>query len=232
MNGTINDRVLIVAAHPDDEILGVGGTVAKYVDCGYDVFAVILGEGQASRYSGGEDGVPEMIDSLHDDAVAAAGIIGYKGIFFESLPDNRFDRLDLLDVVKKVETHIDTINPGIIFTHYGNDLNIDHRITHEAVITATRPLPGARAKKVLAFETLSSTEWKFDADHVFTPNVFVDISKYIEVKVKAMEKYKTELGECPHPRSKEGIVTASKRWGMVAGYEYAEAFQLIRALVD
>jgi LmbE family N-acetylglucosaminyl deacetylase len=226
-----NNRILVVAAHPDDEVIGVGGTAAKYVDCGYDVFAVILGEGQASRFSVEED-IHEIVDSLRDDTIAAANIIGYKDVFFDDLPDNRFDRLDLLDVVKKVEKYMDDLDPCIVFTHYCNDLNIDHRITHEAVITATRPLPGTHIRRVLAFETLSATEWKFDSHAVFSPNVFVNIDKYVDRKIKAMEKYKTELRAYPHPRSTDGILTASRRWGAVAGYECAEAFQLIRELSD
>jgi LmbE family N-acetylglucosaminyl deacetylase len=230
----MNNRILVVAAHPDDEIIGVGGTVAKYVDLGYDVFAVVLGEGQTSRYpqGGGSMNVQEIVYSLRDDARAAAKIISYTDIFFDSLPDNRFDQPCLLDVVQKVEKYIDDLDPGIVFTHHAGDLNIDHRITHEAVVTATRPLPGSRVKKVLEFETLSATEWNFGAGSTFSPNVFVNIDGYIDRKIEAMNKYRTEIREYPHPRSAEGIMAASKRWGTVAGYEYAEAFRLVRELSD
>lgn len=224
--------VFVVAAHPDDEILGVGGTVAKHVAAGDKVYAMILGEGQTSRGERREDISQEVVDELHRNTLESAKAVGYEQVYFANFPDNRFDRVDLLDIVKEVEKKIRELTPEIVYTHYSGDLNIDHQYTARAVLTATRPIGEYSVKEIYAFETLSSTEWNFDysAQTGFAPNVFVDITDYYEKKEAAMNCYVSELCEFPHPRSLEGMDVLSKTRGMAVGKQRAEAFMLIRKI--
>ncbi len=225
--------ILVVAAHPDDEILGVGGTVAKHVAAGDKVYAIILGEGQTSRGDKRADTSQDIVDELHKNTLESAKAVGFEKVFFENFPDNRFDQVDLLDIVKAVEKKIRELRPEIVYTHYSGDLNIDHQYTARAVLTATRPIGDCPVSEIYAFETLSSTEWNYDysAQPAFCPNVFVDITDYYEKKVQAMKCYVSELCEFPHPRSLEGMAVLSRNRGMSAGMQRAEAFMLIRKLV-
>lgn len=225
-------KVLVVAAHPDDEILGVGGTVAKHVATGDKVYGLILGEGQTSRGEKREDIDKAVIDDLHKNTIESGKKVGYTDIFFENFPDNRFDRMDLLDIVKGVEKYVKEIQPEIIYTHYSGDLNIDHQYTARAVLTATRPIGDYPVKEIYAFETLSSSEWNFDysGQSAFSPNVYVDITDYCKQKKEAMECYVSELCEFPHPRSLKGIEILAQKRGMEVGVAYAEAFMLIRKI--
>lgn len=225
--------VLVVAAHPDDEILGVGGTVARHAANGDKVYTVILGEGQTSRGECRGEICREVVDALHEDTLKSTKAVGYSEVFFEDFPDNRFDQVDLLDIVKAVERKIKELKPQIIYTHYSGDLNIDHQYTARAVLTATRPIGDCCVEEIYAFETLSSSEWSFDysAQSPFSPNVFIDINEYYDKKEQAMSCYRSELCEFPHPRSLEGMDVLSKTRGMAAGMERAEAFMLIRKCV-
>ncbi len=224
-------EILVIAAHPDDEVLGVGGTVARRTAEGDTAYALILGEGQTSRFERRQQAELNIIESLHKDSRAAAKILGYRDIYFGDFPDNRFDSVDLLDIVKFVEKYIEKLKPDIIFTHFNGDLNVDHQITNKAVLTAARPQGIYSAIQIFAFETVSSTEWNFGSRQVFCPNVFVDIGSYFPIKCSAMEKYKSELRTFPHPRSLAMLEYAAHRWGGVVGREYAEAFELLR-MVD
>ena len=225
-------RVLVVAAHPDDEILGVGATVAKHAAQGDEVYALILGEGQTSRGEHREDISQGVVEELHKNTMESASKVGYRNVYFENFPDNRFDQVDLLDIVKAVEHKIREIQPEIIYTHYSGDLNIDHQYTARAVLTATRPIGDYPVKEIYAFETLSSTEWNFDysVQPAFSPNVYVDITKYYEKKEAAMNCYVSELCQYPHPRSLEGMDVLSRTRGIAAGMKRAEAFMLIRCM--
>jgi LmbE family N-acetylglucosaminyl deacetylase len=225
--------ILVVAAHPDDEILGVGGTVARHVANGDKVFALILGEGQTSRGEHRGDISSSVINELHDNTMESAKVVGYRDVFFADFPDNRFDEVDLLDIVKVVERHIRQIKPQIIYTHYSGDLNVDHQYTSRAALTATRPIGDYYVEEIYAFETLSSSEWNFDysLQPAFSPNVFVDITDYYDKKEQAMKCYVSELCKFPHPRSLEGMDVLSKTRGMAAGMNRAEAFMLIRKTV-
>ena len=222
-------NILIIAAHPDDEILGCGGTIARLNKEGYKITTLILGEGISSR-----DDVRDVkkrekdILELKEVAKRANTMLGIREVFFHDFPDNRFDTVPFLDIVKVIEKIKNKIKPDIIFTHYEKDLNIDHQITYRAVITATRPLKGESVKEIYSFEVPSSTEWSCPLS--FSPNVFYDISETIDIKLKAIEEYKTELREYPHPRSLEGVKLIAKNWGMKVGLEYVEAFKLVRIL--
>lgn len=225
--------VLIVAAHPDDEILGVGATAARHVAEGDVVYAMILGEGQTSRGTHREDIDRETVEELHKNTLESAKAIGFQEVFFADFPDNRFDEVDLLDIVKVIEEKIRVLKPQIVYTHYSGDLNVDHQYTARAVLTATRPIGDYCVEEIYAFETLSSSEWNFDhtVQGVFSPNVFVDITEYYAQKETAMKYYVSELCEFPHPRSLTGMDTLSRSRGMTAGMQRAEAFMLIRKSV-
>ncbi|NSJ91740.1 PIG-L family deacetylase [Coprococcus sp. MSK.21.13] len=223
-------KILVIAAHPDDEILGVGGTVLKHSVNGDKCFALILGEGMTSRYDKRELADSIKVEKLHEDTYKAGEIIGYKKIYMENLPDNRFDSIPLLDVVKIIEKYIEDIKPDIIYTHFGGDLNIDHKITFEAVLTASRPIGQEYVKEIYAFETVSSTEWNFNGRDGFKPNYFVDITETLDMKLKAMECYKSELKEFPHPRSNKNLKASALKWGSVVSRMYAEAFQVVRII--
>lgn len=225
--------VLIVAAHPDDEILGVGATAARHAAEGDAVYAMILGEGQTSRGSHREDTDRETVELLHKNTLESAKAIGFRDVFFADFPDNRFDEVDLLDIVKVVEGRIRDLKPQIVYTHYSGDLNVDHQYTARAVLTATRPIGDYCVEEIYAFETLSSSEWNFDhtLQTAFRPNVFVDITDYYVQKEAAMKCYVSELCEFPHPRSLTGMDVLSKTRGMAAGMQRAEAFMLIRKTI-
>ena len=225
--------VLVVAAHPDDEILGVGGTVARHVAEGDLVYALILGEGQTSRGAHRKDISQEVVEELHRNTLESAKAVGFREVFFADFPDNRFDEVDLLDLVKAVEQKIQELQPQIVYTHYSGDLNVDHQYTARAVLTATRPIGDYCVQEIYAFETLSSSEWNFDhsAQPAFCPNVFMDITDYYDKKEQAMNCYVSELCDFPHPRSLTGMDVLSKVRGMAAGMERAEAFMLIRKTI-
>jgi len=225
--------ILVVAAHPDDEILGVGATVARHVAEGDVAYAMILGEGQTSRGTHREDTGREPVEALHKNTLESAKIIGFHEVFFSDFPDNRFDEEDLLDIVKAVEEKIRELKPQIVYTHYSGDLNVDHQYTARAVLTATRPIGDYCVEEIYAFETLSSSEWNFDhaGQAGFGPNVFVDITDYYAQKEAAMKCYVSELCEFPHPRSLAGMDVLSKSRGMAAGMQRAEAFMLIRKTI-
>ncbi|MCX5807584.1 MAG: PIG-L family deacetylase [Proteobacteria bacterium] len=221
--------ILVVAAHPDDEILGCGGTISRLAREGYEVHTLILGEGITSRDN--ERDVKNRkneLDALKKQAYDAAHVVGVKEVYLFDFPDNRFDSIPLLDIVKTVENIKIDIKPDIVFTHYEKDLNVDHKITYKAVIVATRPLKDETVKELYTFKTLSSTEWNYPLN--FVPDVFYDISNTLDIKLKAANMYKSELKEFPHPRSIKGIKVDAEYWGMCSGYNYAEAFKCVRII--
>ena len=225
----MSKRILIVAAHPDDEVLGCFGTVARLIKEGYQAYTLILGEGKTSR---DEQRVVENnkdeIEVLNTEIQKANNAIGIKKVFIEFFPDNRFDSVDLLDIIKVISKVKEEIKPDIIFTHYEHDLNIDHQITYKAVITATRPMEDECVKEIYSFEILSSTEWNYPLS--FSPDTYFDISDTIDLKIKSMKEYNSELCDYPHPRSLEGIELNAKYQGMRVGRKYVEAFKSVRVL--
>ena len=224
-----SEVILCVAAHPDDEILGCGGTMAK-LSGDNSVYTLILGEGITSRdildteKSGG-------LEELKKQSEQANKILGVKKVFFEKFQDNKFDTIPLLDIIKSIEKTIQEIKPEVIFTHHYGDLNIDHQLTHRAVLTAVRPVGSPIVKKIRSFEVLSSTEWNYqNQNNVFTPNTYIDISETLNKKLEAMKVYKSEIRDYPHPRSLEGIKILAQKRGLEAGLKFAEAFMLIREI--
>lgn len=222
-------RVLVIAAHPDDEVLGCGGTMARLAAEGHEVQVAILGEGWSSRCAHREDADPLLMKELTDTSQKAAAVLGAQCVLHGGLPDNRFDTVALLDVVKLIENLIVAAEPEHIYTHHGGDLNIDHVVTHRAVLTATRPTGRRVVKTLYAFEVPSATEWSFGGFRpVFNPTVFCDIEATLTVKITAMQAYESEARAFPHPRSPEAL-TALARWrGSAAGLRAAEAFECMR----
>ncbi|MFC1821078.1 PIG-L deacetylase family protein [Thermodesulfobacteriota bacterium] len=222
-------RYLVIAAHPDDEVLGCGGTVARLAREGHDVHIAILGEGVTSRYARRDQADPRLVDKLQKRSRKAGKVLGARDVLTFNLPDNRFDTVPLLDVVKIIESIIERVTPQIVFTQHGGDLNIDHTMVYRATLTAARPTTESSVKTIYAYETPSSTEWAFQKfDPSFHPNIFFDISGTLEIKLQAMQLYEGEIREFPHPRSLDALRMIARRWGSVVGLEAAEAFELVR----
>lgn len=222
--------ILIVAAHPDDEVLGCGGTIAKLADEGACVHVAFLADGVFSRDAEKDDQQSEL---AHRRLATqrACDILGVKSIFFGDFPDNRMDSIALLDIIKPVEALITKYQPDTVFTHHAGDVNIDHRRTHEAVVTACRPQSGMPVRTILSFEVPSSTEWQLPGSAVvFAPNWFVDISVTLERKLAALDAYAHELRSWPHPRSRQGVEYLARWRGAAVGADAAEAFVLGRNL--
>jgi len=224
-------KILAIVAHPDDEIIGVGGTLCKHIAQGDDVTVLILGDGKSSRklvYKKLTEGTEKL--SLKETQKALT-YIGVKSFFREKFPDNRFDSVNLLDLVKKISHYVETIKPSIVYTHHFGDLNIDHQKTAEAVTIACRPIENNCVRTIYQFETLSSTEMAgYVPGRAFLPNMFVDITNQIEKKINAMNCYKSELHAFPHPRSIEAIKANAKVWGAKVNIHYAEAFFCLREI--
>lgn len=222
-------RILVIAAHPDDEVLGCGGTMKRLVAEGHGVYVLILGEGITSRYKKREiKKKSNEIQKLLMQAEKANRLLGAKEIFFGNFPDNRFDTVPLIDIVKRVEEVKKKVKANVVFTHYRKDLNVDHQITFKAVLTATRPMKGETVKEVYSFEVPSSTEWNYPLS--FSPNVFFDITNTINAKVKALKIYSEEIRCFPHPRSEEFIRLNAKILGSKIGLRCAEGFELVRSI--
>jgi len=235
-------KILIVVAHPDDEVLGMGGTILKHSKNRDDITIAYLTTGISSRRSSNynnssnykitksnQQKIKKQINELKKDAIKSSKILNIKNVLFFDFPDNELDTIPLLKIIKTVEKLVEKVKPDRIYTSHFGDLNIDHRTVYESVITACRPT-GLFVKEIITFEILSSTEWSFSND--FKPNYFVEIEKELPGKIKAMKVYKNEIRDFPHPRSVENISITAKKWGTVSGFNAAEAFQIIRKFED
>jgi LmbE family N-acetylglucosaminyl deacetylase len=222
-------RTLVIAAHPDDEVLGCGGTVARLAREGREVHIAILGEGITSRFAQREHADPASVAHLHTHSHAAAEKLGAREVHLLNLPDNRFDTVPLLEVAKGIEDLLERVKPEVVYTQHGGDLNIDHVVCFRATLIATRPMAGCCVKSVYAYEVASSSEWAFQQfAPAFQPNTFVDIGATLETKIEAMQTYESEARAFPHPRSPDALRAIARRWGSVVGVEAAEAFQCVR----
>lgn len=218
--------VLVVMAHPDDETLGAGGTIARLVAEGRSVAWLLLSSGVGSRDETRAD--EAAVRRRHCDD--AAGVLGVTDVTVADLPDNRFDSVDLLDVVQLVERALERVRPDTVITHHRGDLNVDHRVTHHAVATATRPLPGSAVRTVLAAEVPSSTEWAPEPASTFRPSLHVDISGHVDAKLDALACYRDEVRRAPHARSAAAVRALAVSRGAQSGVAAAEAFEVVRAL--
>jgi len=227
-------NILVVAAHPDDEVLGCGGTIAKHVASGDVVSVVILAEGVTSRTATRDRlAVHTDLDDLARAAQKANQILGTSSLDLRDLPDNRMDSIDLLEIVKIAEAAIVAARPSTVYTHHSGDVNVDHKRIHEAVVTACRSTPGQVVKQLMYFEVPSSTEWQTPTSaSLFGPTVFINIETTLERKLQALACYASELRPFPHPRSALAVEALARWRGASAGYIAAEAFVLGRSLVD
>ena len=210
--------VVVIAAHPDDEILGVGGTIRRHVLSGDDVHVMVVCEGVTMRYRG--RGV-----NLRKHSEAACRRLGTNPPEHLGLPDQRLDTLSLIDVILPLEARLKRLRPQRVYTHFHGDVNRDHQIVAEAAAVACRPL-GSTLESFLAYETPSATEWGIP--YTFAPNYFVEITATLADKLAAMACYATEVGSYPHPRSLRHLEERARSWGAWAGTEAAEAFVLLR----
>lgn len=230
----MSNTILVVAAHPDDEVLGCGATIARHAKAGDQVHVLILAEGLTSRSAQRDrNQAAGALSELAQAAEAANQLLGVASLQLHDFPDNRMDSLDRLDVIKAVEAAIDQHRPQLVYTHHAGDVNIDHRRIHEAVVTACRPTPNLPVDTLLFFEVASSTEWQTaGSGPAFLPNWFVDVTKTLELKLRALEAYRSEMRAWPHARSLEALEHLARWRGATVGVGAAEAFVLGRRLIS
>jgi LmbE family N-acetylglucosaminyl deacetylase len=216
-------RVVVVGAHPDDEILGAGGTLARHVMDGDEVHAIVVADGASSRAP------DEMKVALEKDATRAAETIGFASIRLQSLPDQRLDTVPFIDLTQIIESILNDIQPHVVYTHFPGDVNVDHGLVARATWTACRPYARPQLRRFAVFETPSSTEWAWPVnDSGLRPNHFVDITETLERKIAAMECYKSELRDYPHPRSSRSLRERAAYWGSQVGRLAVEPFRILR----
>lgn len=219
-------KILVVVAHPDDEVLGCGGTIAKLAKKNVEVKLLIIADGVSSRAE--SDGT-KSLEKRKGSCLMSANILGISEVKFLDLPDNSLDSVPLLKIVNAIEDFSAEFLPEIIITHHSGDLNIDHQIVFQACITAFRPTPRGSVNMILSFETPSSTEWQAPLTaNYFIPNWYVDISDTMEQKIQAFSFYSDEKREFPHPRSEKGLRALAAYRGTAISCNAAEAFVLIR----
>ena len=224
--------VLVAAAHPDDEVLGCGGALASHAAKGDTIHVLIFAEGATSRDSLLDPKAQKReLAVLKAAASRAASIVGAETPSMLGLPDNRLDTLPLLDIIKSVEAIVEAVAPEIVYTHHAGDLNVDHRIVHQAVVTACRPLPGSPVRAIYAFETPSSTEWQTSGDG-FRPQRWIDIKPFLPQKRRALEAYAAEMRPFPHARSFEAVEALARFRGASVGLEAAECFMVVREVLQ
>ena len=218
-------EVLVVAAHPDDEVLGVGGTVSKHVKQGDNVYICIVAEGGTISYE------KNLCEVLKESALNSAKILGVREVVFLGFPEQKLDRVSVTDINQSIEKTIVRISPRVLYTHHYGDLNKDHQIVFEATMVAARPFSRSPIKRILSYEVPSSTGWRGPSkEEAFIPNIYVDIKETFDKKLEAMKQYKTEIREYPHPRSIKALEAIAQNRGTEAGLELAEAFVLIREI--
>ena len=216
-------RVVVIGAHPDDELLGAGGTLARHVLSGDEVHAIVVADGARSRYPA------ELAATLEKQAHRAAEVIGFTSLQLLSLPDQRLDTLPLIELTQRLEGVLDEINPSIVYTHFPEDVNADHGLVARCAWTACRPYRRPQVRKFAVFETPSSTEWAWPMPGTeLRPNLFVDVTDTLTTKIAAMDCYETELRDYPHPRSGRALRERAAYWGSHIGRPAAEPFAVLR----
>ena len=226
-------NVLVIGAHPDDELLGVGGTIIKHIKNGDKVSVLLLTDGHTSRFRdpsrAGEQS--EEVVARVKSAEEAAKLLGFD-LHFAPFYDQRLDIVPHIELVHEIEKIAKGINPDIVYCHHKGDVNTDHQVTFSACMTSFRSVGKEYPVRFLTYETVSSTEWGVpSSESYFMPNVFIDISEHLDLKIQAIKLYDQEMREFPHPRSYEGIKISAQRWGSVVGVNAAEAFMLVREVV-
>jgi len=218
----VNKKVLVVVAHPDDEVLGCGATIAKHIKKGDEVQVVFIADGFSSRHDG---------ENRNFSAIEASKSLGCNHPIFLNFPDNRLDTIPLLDIVQKLESIVFDYLPNIVYTHHLGDLNIDHQVTNRATMTACRPHQDSCIEEIYACEILSATHWNSHSDHnAFNPNYFVEVSDYMDLKNDALQCYSGEMRDFPNARSFQTVKNLASLRGSIVGVGNAEAFLIIRKI--
>ena len=217
------EKILVICAHPDDETLGLGGTIKLHSSNGSDVYVLNFTDGETARGKS-----IKKIVKRQEQAKKAVSILGVKEIEFLDYEDQKLDIIPLVELSKKIESRIKKWNPSIIYTHFWGDTNQDHRALFDATMIASRPTPDSKINTIICYETPSSTEWSHQN---FNPNYFIDVQKVLKIKIKALQQYKNEIKRFPHPRSEQAIQIRSKYWGSSVGVNNAEAFYMVRNII-
>ena len=222
----MNKNILVVASHPDDEVIGCGGTIAKHVEKKDSVHLVFLSDGVTSRKSSSKNELKLRTNAAN----LSASILGVTSVSYLKFPDNKMDSIPFLEIVQKLEAIIINLKPSVVYTHHYGDLNIDHQLTHNAVITVCRPLPNSIVSEIYGFEVLSSTEWSNPLKSTFKPTLFIDVTKYLSKKLNSVNAYKQEMRDVPHSRSIKHIEILAQHRGYSVGVDMAEAFEVYRII--
>lgn len=222
-------KILIIAPHPDDEVLGCGGTIKKYIKRGDEVYLCIVTKAYTPDWS------EQFIQEREKEINCVKDVLGIKEVLFLGLPTVKLDTIPQKQLNDSILECVQRVNPDVLFAPFYGDINKDHKLVFEAALVAARPKPKNSIKKVFCYEVLSETEWAKPAQKikdVFIPNFYEDISDFLDDKLKAMECYRSELKDYPHPRSLEGIITLAKKRGTESGTKAAEAFMLLREIAQ
>lgn len=219
-------KVLVIAAHPDDEIFGVGGTILKHVKKGNQVYICIVTVAYTPQWA------EDVIKNKRQEALKASKMLGVEKTFFCELPTVKLDTIPQVILNGKISECVNKIKPDIVYTHHKGDINKDHRLVFDATMIAVRPKPNFFVKKVYSYECLSSTEWSATTSDFFMPNVYENINEYLDKKIEILKCYQTEIKNYPHPLSTEGIRILANRRGLTVGINAAESFMLIRGIND
>lgn len=223
-------KVLVIAAHPDDEVLGMGGSIAKLTKEGNEVNVLIVTDGSSSQYRDSAD-LQKIIDDKKKETWACAQVMGVKNVYYGEQPDMRLDTTPHIQINQVIEYAIDQLQPDVVYTHFWGDVNMDHQNVYKSTLVAVRPVMGQVVKELYCYRVPSSTEWTPNkADTMFMPNVFVDITEVAEQKYEAFSKYSTEIRNYPHPRSVQYLRETDKAAGLRVGLLCAEEFVLLRKI--
>lgn len=223
-------RVLVIAAHPDDEVYGMGGTIAKMAAQGHEVYVLIVTDGCTAQYAGRPD-LPEIIEKKHAEALEANRLLGVKEVHFGPFPDMRLDTVPHVELNRLIEETVDAVQPDVVYTHFYGDVNLDHQIVYRSTLVAVRPVLGQCVRELYCYRVPSATEWSPQLEHIaFLPNVMTDISGFEDVKEQALLAYQTEIRAYPHPRSPQYVRETDLVKGLEWGLGSAEAFLLLRQI--
>lgn len=224
-------KVLVIAAHPDDEVLGCGGTIARLSSEGVECHLLIVTDGSSSQYRD-SDHLHEIIEAKKLETKGCSDQLGFKSIHYGELPDMKLDKTPHIVINQVIEKVVDELQPDTVFTHFWGDVNRDHQEVYKSTLVAVRPVMGQVVKELYCYRVPSSTEWTPNkGDTMFMPNVFVDITEFAEQKYKAFACYSTELRDYPHPRSVQYLRETDKATGLKVGLLAAEEFVLLRKLI-
>ena len=224
-------KILVIAAHPDDEVMGLGGTIARFSDEGVECHLLIVTDGSSAQYRA-SDHLQDIIDAKKEETKNCANVLGFKSIHYGELPDMRLDKTLHIQINQVIEKVIDEVRPDTVFTHFWGDVNRDHQEVYKSTLVVVRPVKGQVVKELYCYKVPSSTEWTPNkADTMFMPNYFVNIEKYAEQKYKAFSCYSTELREYPHPRSVQHLREIDTAAGLRVGLLAAEEFVMLRNLI-